>query len=399
MGANAVSLNNNIFARLFSFFSKKREPAPEKSLAEIVTGEIDGLWTLVRERNEKEDCQLESECTQKIAESFAMLRTRYTDEQLDSNYVWPRFAKVAIFNSIKPIDALVEYVNESNYIYLTKRMSDLVRSVRKSEEDRVIDNSERFAETVYMHILEDINPADIPSLLSLGRAAQQRGNYEEAKKWYLKVTETDDPFNGLTALLASYEEEIKAILSRTGSNYHGNQKLKERVRELNRTQCSIYERWCRLMEEHISGNEVTENYKRDYVALLTGYARFERSRGDYKKAFDLLKRVPNTYPEMYRVYTEEAMLYQFKPYQNRYYSLEKAIEAFKKADAAIAEENGNGPVNAKSKKSILMPLANTYFQSGRYNEASDVCDIVLRIDEREQRAVNLKNRIACLASA
>ena len=53
---------------------------------------------------------------------------------------------------------------------------------------------------------------------------------------------------------------------------------------------------------------------------------------------------------------------------------------------------------AISKKSILVPLANTYFASGMYTEASDVCDIVLKIDKKEQRAIELKKRIMCMAS-
>lgn len=111
----------------------------------------------------------------------------------------------------------------------------------------------------------------------------------------------------------------------------------------------------------------------------------------------LLKKIPRSYPDINRVYAEEAMLYQFRSYKNRYYSLEKAIETLKKADAVIDSTETEGTAIAKSKKSILMPQANTYFQSGRYDEASDVCDIILKIDRKEHRAVNLKDRITCLA--
>ena len=41
-----------------------------------------------------------------------------------------------------------------------------------------------------------------------------------------------------------------------------------------------------------------------------------------------------------------------------------------------------------------MPLANSYFQLGRYNEADEVCDQVLRIDKKEYRAIALKSKIA-----
>ena len=151
------------------------------------------------------------------------------------------------------------------------------------------------------------------------------------------------------------------------------------------------------MEEHISKTDsVTDQYKREYVALMTGFARFERSRRNYAKAFDILERIPEDYPDIYRVYAEQAMIYQ-KPYQNCYYSLEKSIEAFRKAEKMIDDMDSSSYISVKGRKSILMPLANTYFKSGRYNEAKKVCDSVLGIDKNEQRAINLKNLINSMA--
>ena len=62
---------------------------------------------------------------------------------------------------------------------------------------------------------------------------------------------------------------------------------------------------------------------------------------------------------------------------------------FKKAEAAINVSRTDG-VSAKSKKSILMPPANTYFQAGNYDEAEFICDRVLSIDRKEKRAIQLK---------
>ena len=92
------------------------------------------------------------------------------------------------------------------------------------------------------------------------------------------------------------------------------------------------------------------------------------------------------------------MIYQFKPYKNDYYSLEKAIEFFEKAENAINAGEKTDNYGPKSKKSVLVPLANTYFQAGKYEEAGSVCDRVLRIDDMEQRAIDLKNRIARLVA-
>jgi hypothetical protein len=41
-----------------------------------------------------------------------------------------------------------------------------------------------------------------------------------------------------------------------------------------------------------------------------------------------------------------------------------------------------------------MPLANSYFLCGRYEEADAVCDQVLQIDQKETRAITLKSKIA-----
>ena len=51
-------------------------------------------------------------------------------------------------------------------------------------------------------------------------------------------------------------------------------------------------------------------------------------------------------------------------------------------------------LTTKNKKYILMPLANSYFLSGRYEEADAVCEQVLQLDNKEQRAIALKTKIA-----
>lgn len=405
MGTASMTLGfrSSILARLFSLFTRKaalnENVSRELSAAEMADEEIEKLWSVIRQKREGALVISDSECADMITASFNRMRDRFSVEQLDDAYVWLRYVKAAIKSSSKPIGALVEYVSENNYKYLTKRLCDLVRSVLKDDDTAAMDNAESFTEAVYVHILQNVNSFDVPSLLALGRAAQKRKEYAEARAYYTRITEGEEPFNGLTALLACYEEEIKNILSSSGGSYSRNPQLKEKVRELNSYQASVYEKWSRILEDRINSNEATsEQNKKEYVALLTGYARFERSRGNYERAYRLLEHIPRTYPEAYRVYTEEAMLYQFRSYKNRYHSLEKAVETFKKAYSVVPEENSNSSGCSKSKKSILMPLANTYFQLGQLEEASDVCDSVLRIDAKERRAIELKNRILKLAS-
>lgn len=149
------------------------------------------------------------------------------------------------------------------------------------------------------------------------------------------------------------------------------------------------------MEEKIqSASELPEQYKRDYVTLLSCYARFEKNRGNYIRAMELLRKIPENFPDTYRVYTEEAMIYQFKSYSNPFYNIEKAIETFRKAESSMNEGEARYALTTKNKKYILMPLANSYFLCGRYEEADAVCDRVLQLDKKEQRAIALKTKIA-----
>ena len=151
------------------------------------------------------------------------------------------------------------------------------------------------------------------------------------------------------------------------------------------------------MEKYLnSGDDITEQYKREYIALIAGYARFERNKGNYKGAMELLEKVPDTFPDIHRIYAEEAMLYQHKTYKNSYYSLDKSIDTFKKAYDAISKHKGSKALYHKSMKSILIPLANSYFYSKRYDEAEEICDRVLKMDSKEKSAIKLKNKIASI---
>ena len=395
-----INIGENTSGKLFkvilSLFSKENAQICERDPAEIITNELEGLWGLPRA---KADGQYsETECKDRIVDSFNEVKKRFTNEQIDSEYTWPRYVKIAVHCVNEPITELIDHVNACNYISLTKRLSDLSYSVYKGEQEVVKANMEKFSEAVYCHILEDINPEVVPSCLALGRICQKHAEYDAAREWYKKILDTEDPFNGITAILACYEEETRVVLTEGKKNHSNKSKFVEKVRLLNKSQCSVYEKWCGIIEESIEGSdEMRKLRQKEYVAIMTSYARFERSRDNFDKAFELLDRIPRTYPDIYRVYTEEAMLYQFKPYKNHYYSLEKAIEGFKKAEDAICAVETNVSSSAKSKKSILMPLANAFFQLGRYDEAKSVCDKVLKIDDKEYRAIDLKNRINRLA--
>ena len=402
------SFGGRIFRNLSSVFTKRQEEKEkmdfkanyevrlekdyEAKLEKMQENELDRLWEMWRKK--EEGLCSERECRESISESFTKIQDCFSKAELNSISIWPKYVKIAIYAVEEPIFELLQYVKEDNYIVLTKRFSDLSASLHREGEEWTKSNVERFGKALYQHILEEINPEDVPSALALGRYFQGRGEYERAKFYYEKVMESKSAFNGVTSMLALYEEEIKATLKMSKKNKSFAEE-KEKADELKNKQYEIYEAWVGKMEEQMQrSSEHPEQYKRNYITLLSGYARFEKNRGNYNRAIELLKKVPENFPDIYRVYTEEAMIYQFKSYSNPFYNIEKAIETFRKAESAMNEVEARYALTTKNKKYILMPLANSYFLCGRYEEADAVCDQVLQLDKREQRAIALKTKIA-----
>ena len=382
-----------ILKSIFPNFQKKEEPDVEVIPANRITKELDQLWEI--HQMLKQGMCTEAECKERISESFQAMQDLFSKEDLNSNHIWPRYVRLSIHTVEEAPLALLQYIREDNYIVLTKRFSDLYASVYRGGEDKEKKNMENFAIALYEHILQEINTSDHPSCLALGRIFQKRGEYETAKFYFEKIIETDTPFYGITSILACFGEEIKAIQSEEKKRSSSMPELKEKAKSIEEKQYEIYEKWSGIMEERIQNSpEISDNYKKDYVALLTGYARFEKNRGNYIRAMELLRKIPENFPDIYRVYTEEAMIYQFKSYSNPFYNIEKAIETFKKAESSMNECEAREALTTKNKKYILMPLANSYFLCGRYEEADAVCDRVLQLDKREQRAIDLKTKIA-----
>ena len=403
------NFGGRIFRNLSSIFIKEQEEKEKtnfKTIYELRTekdygarlekmqeNELDRLWEMQRKR--AEGLCSEGECRESISESFTKMQDCFSKAELNGISIWPKYVKIALYAVEEPIFELLQYVKEDNYIVLTKRFSDLSVSIQR-EEEWIKSNAERFGKALYQHILEEINPEDVPSGLALGRYFQRRGEYEMAKSYYEKIMALDKntAFNGVTSMLALYEEEIKATLKMSKKNKSAVEE-KEKANGLKNKQYEIYETWVGKMEEQMQRySELPEQYKRNYITLLSGYARFEKNRGNYNRAIALLKKVPEGFPDIYRIYVEEAMIYQFKSYSNPFYNIDKAIETFKKAEASMKDGEEMYALTAKNKKCILMPLANSYFLCGRYEEAERVCDQVLQIDQKETRAITLKSKIA-----
>lgn len=369
----------------------------ENSKEALVAEEFDRLWDMVKRKSD--GIVSDSECDAMITASLERIQSILTTEEMNSNYIWSRLLKVSVHSLSDPVEALVKYVDKENYIPLTKLLTDLCTHAHNGSAEDVVLNMDRFAEAVFTHILDDIDPCDIPSHLSIGKMYMQRGDYDAAREHFGKITESERPFNGVMSLLSSYREEVRTILNTRNNRRYKDSNDLARVKELNKCQHDLYDEWAASMGKHINDSEdITDQDKRQYVTLITNYAKFERSRGNYGEALMLLGRIPTSFPEIYRVYKEYAMIYQFKPYSNKYYNPNYAIEMFIKADNAINNDVPAGHIDRKSRNSILVPLANTYFEVGRYDDAANVCDRVLSIDNREQNAIRLKHRIAQLAS-
>ena len=404
------NFGGRIFRNLSSIFIKEQEEKEKtnfKTIYELRTekdygarlekmqeNELDRLWEM--QRKKAEGLCSEGEYRESISESFTKMQDCFSKAELNGISIWPKYVKIALYAVEEPIYELLQYVKEDNYIVLTKRFSDLSTSIYREGEEWMKSHAERFGKALYQHILEEINPEDVPSGLALGRYFQRRGEYEMAKSYYEKImaSDTNTAFNGVTSMLALYEEEIKATLKMSKKNKSAVEE-KEKANGLKNKQYEIYETWVGKMEEQMQRySELPEQYKRNYITLLSGYARFEKNRGNYNRAIALLKKVPEGFPDIYRIYVEEAMIYQFKSYSNPFYNIDKAIETFKKAEASMKDGEEMYALTAKNKKCILMPLANSYFLCGRYEEAERVCDQVLQIDQKETRAITLKSKIA-----
>ena len=382
----------NIIKNVFSSQRKERL-TKEESVKEAVSKEMDELWEKIgniKLQNENS----EEVCKKLIENSLKDIQRRYTKEELDSVYAWSRYVKLTIAVANKPtISEIIEYVDQNNYKQLSKRLSDLMQHYYKKPDEEKMRKVEELSIAVYQHIINEIDSNDIASYLALGKIYQNNKEYHKARELFEKITETEEPFNGITALIASYQIEIKNLLK--AGRINDEARLK--VNELNDVQDAIFKKWIGKMKQDIDSDVTTEQFKRNYVALVTRYARFLKSIGNYEEAADLLSQIPETYPCIYRVYTEQAMLYQ-KPYNNPYYDVGKAIETFKKANIAISDETmGKGEL-IRSKKSVLMPLANVYFTVGLFDEAIEICNHILEIDRNEINAINLKNKIISFLS-
>ena len=196
------NIGGRLFKRVLSVLNKEVEAVSQNDPAEKIKNELDGLWKM---KAEKADViHVEDELREKIEDSFKAVKGRFSGEQLDMLFTWPRYVRTAVHFVNEPIDELINYVNGGNYKSLTSQLSNLSQSIRRGEDEKAKDNIEKFSIAVYTRILKDINDNDVPSILALGRIFQRRGEFDTARGWFEEAIETEEPFNGVTAILACY---------------------------------------------------------------------------------------------------------------------------------------------------------------------------------------------------
>lgn len=378
----------SLVKKIHSLFSKKDRAIMNVNKA------VDKLWDLINAAGDQHSS--EDYLKGKVTKSFAKLRLRYPKDLLDNAHFWPRMVNIAIRASADPIQGLVDYVDDGNFKVLTSRLGTLYRSDLNTSDKAVMKKLDVFSEAVYHHIIEHIHNDDVPSLLALGKIAQRRGEYPVARSWFRKISDPDAMLNAVTSIIASYEEEIRKLLPKMKRGKKLDMSIMDQVKSLSEAECALYDKWLAITKERLEqADEPSEKDKADYATIIAGYAKFERNRGDFDKSMSLIEMVPADYPEYYRVLKEEALLYQCKRCHNPYCNLERAAETFSKAYDALLETNA---ASVLTQKCILMPLANTYFQMGAYEEAMQVANKILKLDKNEKNAHDIKKKILSVSS-
>lgn len=315
---------------------------------------------------------------------------------------WLKFVNASVsFTDIIP-PSLLDYVDRDNYRSLTQLMQKYVAKQRRSTKKLIqANNACKYAGALYRRILTSIDENDIPTSLLLGELYVNDGRFDEARPLFNHVIccGGDSSFSGITALLSSYQKEIKSVLKLRKGEGSRNIACSARLKSLNAEVTKLYRRYeSGILSQIMTAKETNPKLEANYVSLISLHARFEKNRGNYCESYALLESVPTTYSNYYRIFTELGLLCQapgnqYKP--NTYYDPNKAIEMFKAAYDLLCKtlEDPNDPCHAGVKKSILIPMANTFFMIGNYNDARMTCSLVLTIDHGEIRAHELLKRI------
>lgn len=311
--------------------------------------------------------------------------------------IWAKFLRYTATRTRVMPESLRVYVCKDNYRRLFDTLYKFESGIRKKMGNgEALHSFQSFIYEICQKVLTEIDPEDGPSCLYAGNYLMEKDDFTGARKYFERLMETNNGFNGLTSLLSSYEKELRDVLRKKGRAESSEQAdLNERLSEINDILEGIYNSQIEMYKKRIADADdlMKENMeiKYQYMVLLSKYARFEKNRTNFRRCFQILEQAPLDYPGRYRILTEKGMLFQTPGSIHRYnpfYDTDKAVVAFQRA-LQLLEEGGE---SLKARKSVMLPLASTLFACEEYDEVISICNRVLREDMQEQNAQNLRER-------
>ncbi len=372
-----------------------QEPEEPKYM-DVVTAEIDRLKEVI-EAEATEGNEL-ADVTGLVSESFMRMAGKAPYDRLMAK-AWMKYFGFMAKKGDQIPEAMLEWMNDQNYRTVFSYVKNTVKhymgnpGTRKTEDvnlnkiDMVIQLSD--------FVLDHFNKADIPALLMKGQLLRVKGDFLKAENILTQVSEMDGGFNGLVMLLDCYNEERGVLLAKLftqGANWG----LKERLAAIRRTTRELYETNEELLKKRIAEDEEKDAVKLQLVTLASKHARWERNERNYLVSRETIAGIPEDYPEYFRIVLENAFLHQCRGSKgevNPFYDMDKAIELFQKADCLMARQMQDEKDVRRTYKSVLVPLAFSYYQTGKIEEARRTCQRVLSLDPKDKKVQELLDKL------
>ena len=341
-----------------------------------------------------EDEMFQERASEAVSESFSNF-TAYSENKPEyRNIVWIKYLSVAENYTVIIPQTLLDFITDETYRSATTLLKTHVMSVRKQAPGtQRAENVTEYELSVYKKILSEIDNADIPACLRLGNLLQEKGDFAGARGFFRRVCKQDAAgINGVTALLTAYQKEIKALFNER--HYAEDvREIDEKIRSINVEMEKLFRsNETKLLNRiMVATGETCEALEKDYIALIAKHARYEKDRGNYETAYHLLLDVPETYQNYHRIVAELGLFYQTtgnRRMVNVRADIDKAIEMLKRAYSMLDDKASD-----YERKSILIPLANSYFNKRDFDSAKAVCSLILKLDRNEVKAKALLDQM------
>lgn len=368
----------------------------EPSFLKVVSEDIDCVRELIEEEIAKGNESVD--VWTPLADSFKkMVEVSPNDHQM--NKAWMKYFGFAVkyVNHLSPV--LLEWLTVENYRTIFSLVKNTVKhymgNMAKRKTDDINYNKIDAVLQLSDYILDKFNPNDIPAYMMKGQLLRVKGDYRMAEECFKRVMQQENGFNGLISLLDCYNEEQMLLLDEVKTT-EPNDDLKKRLKALRKKTRQMFVDKEYELRTYLMGHGDDVEAKVHYMTLITKHARWERNMKNYQTCDQMLQSVPEDYPEYYRILTEMGLLHQFrgsKSMPNPYYNVDRAIELFEKADQLLEKQQELTNDVACARKSVLIPLANSYVMIGRIDEARRACMRTLDIDPNENKAKDLLHKL------